>query len=254
MAKLHDGSDNLPTNVLALEDYLRFIKVTDNMNPEKSEWLDSYYKSVLQTMEFSFGKSFFVEKVNMDSLKLFVDEMHRSVIETVKDNVLEKRVLREVFLLCRFPLQLMENSGHKLEFNFITEVEKKTFLQCLFLVLLRPHIPLKYENMFSFLQIYPKFIERDDTEREKLKAFSNWVDLVFYTIPSKVRIFTASLFVSCSLQIDARRHLLTLISKIVDGSDFTNKTSEIAYSLDREDIYRMESELSSDENDGVRGR
>ena len=63
--------------------------------------------------------------------------------------------------------------------------EQRMALQALFLIVLRPEIPMKYRNADAFLIGYPEFRDRSLFELEKLRMTANWMDLAFYTLSPK---------------------------------------------------------------------
>ena len=60
--------------------------------------------------------------------------------------------------------------------------ERKLIFQAIFLIILREKIPPKYKLIDDFLLNYPEFKSYSEDKINKLFNYSNWNDLLFYTI------------------------------------------------------------------------
>lgn len=60
--------------------------------------------------------------------------------------------------------------------------ERKLIFQAIFLIILREKIPPKYKLIDDLLLNYPEFKSYSEYKINKLFNFSNWKDLLFYTI------------------------------------------------------------------------
>lgn len=60
--------------------------------------------------------------------------------------------------------------------------ERKLICQTIFLIILREKIPNKYNLIEDFLIDYPEFKYNSKNEINKLFNYSNWMNLLFYTI------------------------------------------------------------------------
>ena len=60
--------------------------------------------------------------------------------------------------------------------------ERRLICQCIFLIILRERIPIKYNLIEDFLVDYPEFKYYIEDEINKLFNYSNWMNLLFYTI------------------------------------------------------------------------
>lgn len=78
--------------------------------------------------------------------------------------------------------------------------EVRQACQLLFLLLLRPHIPVKYASVEEFMASY-ETVFNDPPKHERWLQLANWMDLVFYTVsPMRNKDF-----------------VINLILRIVDG-------------------------------------
>ena len=133
--------------------------------------------------------------------------------------------MREHLGLDTCPFEHCRRAGYEVH-ELPKDDERRLSVQALFLFVLRPHVPLKYETVATFVACYPDMHLYSLIELERLRVTANWMDLAFYTLNPK----------------NNKTFLMTLIPRICEGrlARYITGSGETRATADRVSIYRTE--------------
>lgn len=98
-----------------------------------------------------------------------------------RDQIANNQIqMRELLSLDVIPFEFGRRTGSDAQ-DLPKDDERRLAVQALFLFILRPHIPLKYEDISKFTASYNYSMQ----EQERLRVTANWMDLAFYTLMPK---------------------------------------------------------------------
>ena len=218
------------------------------LNAGSFENSKDYYCKVLKQIESSFCSSIFQDPKLEELFPSTLIYLHKTVRSTIQDESIEKQTIRTYISLDTLPFEHCRRSGYKLN-ELPTSDERRLAFQAMLLFILRPYIPIKYNDISELITMYPDFVTRDDTELEKLRSTANWMDLASYSISFKVRLqplTTQSIFILKYLVLqDHVSLLMALIPQICEGKDakYNINDSDSAGTRDRVLIFQTEGEL-----------
>ena len=200
-------------------------------------FLSVYYMQILRALEVSFSPLVIRDDRMMALLQSSLPEMeniikstlHSFQIQVPRDEDKMKTIqghVRDHLVLDNVPFYHARKSIFRVH-ELPKDDERRLCIQALFLFVLRPYIPLKYDSIDSFIHQYPDFSSGyAPTELENLKNTANWMDLVFFTLPPK----------------NNKTFLMNLIPRLCEGRNarYITGSGETRATADRVLIFRTE--------------
>lgn len=184
-----------------------------------------YHQQCIRSLDWSFNDNIVRDPAWLPLFAGSIEEMEHHIRDVLALGVVDAETMRDRIPLDSIPFKYAKRRDKDIHI-LPKDDEVRVAFQALFLFLLRPFIPLKYDKLKDFLANYPHLKERNGMEQERLRFTANWMDLAFHSIQPR----------------NNKTFILNIIPRIVEGRNarYITGSGQTRPTADRVDLFRLE--------------